>query len=387
MFAFEMKRCLRVVALLGIGLGGIGMVCGTGLKAQTAEKPVAAAANPPRELAMQPLAVYCINPPDVLAIEMLKMVPPQPYRSAIYDVLEIKIPNALPDQPIDHFFIVEGDGTVNLGPAYGSVKVVGMTLDEAKQAILKKLAEVLTKPEGSVQLAKMEAAQPVTNQYVVAADGRINLRKYGTVSVMGKTIDEARQAIEKHLAKFFVSPEVSVNVQGYNSQVYYVITDGAGLGDNVRRIPITGNETVLDAVAAVGGLSQLSSKKMWIARPAVANAEKGTVLNVDYEGITQRGATATNYQILPGDRLFIAGDEVIAKNNNLGKKTAPIERALGLLSLESSTFRMRGDVQAAPGEAAKQSQKQNSKAEKIDAELTDALYRYLESLIPLLEKP
>jgi polysaccharide biosynthesis/export protein len=388
MFAFKMNRFLRVVALLGIGLGGIGIICGTGLKAQTVEKSGAATANPPRELAMQPLPVYRINPPDMISIEMLKMVPLQPYHIALYDVLEIRAAYALPEQAINDHYIVEADGVVNLGPAYGSVKVVGMTLDEAKQLLLKHLAEMLTKPEVSVQLSRTAGTQPVTGQYLVATDGRINLRQYGTLLISGKTIDEACQAVEKHLAKFFVSPEVSVDVLGYNSQVYYVITDGAGMGDNVRRIPIAGNETVLDAVAAVGGLSQLSGKKIWIARPSAANAEKGTVLNVDYEGITQRGAAATNYQILPGDRLFIAGDEIVAKNNNLGKKTAPIERALGLLALKSSTFRMSSDGEPpAPGEAAKQAKKQNSKAEKIDAELTDALYRYLESLIPLLEKP
>ena len=134
---------------------------------------------------------------------------------------------------------------------------------------------------------------------------------------------KTRQAIEQQLAKFFVSPEISVDVKGYNSQVYYVIIDGAGMGDNVRRMPITGNDTVLDAIGAVGGLSQLSSKKIWIARPSPANAEKGQVLPVDYEAITQRGAAATNYQIMPGDRVFIAPDNLVAMNNNLSKKTAP----------------------------------------------------------------
>jgi len=78
-------------------------------------------------------------------------------------------------------------------------------------------------------------------------------------------------------------------VIGYNSKVYYVITQGAGLGDNVRRVPITGNDTVLDALAAVKGLSQVSSTRMWIARPSPSNPRNGKILPVDYAGITQRG--------------------------------------------------------------------------------------------------
>ena len=87
-----------------------------------------------------------------------------------------------------------------------------------------------------------------------------------------------------------------------------MITAGGGLGDNVRRIPITGNETVLDAISAVNGLSQVSSTKIWIARPAPGGFGCEQIMPVDYEAITRGGLTATNYQIMPGDRVFIASD-------------------------------------------------------------------------------
>ena len=73
----------------------------------------------------------------------------------------------------------------------------------------------------------------------------------------------------------------------YNSKVYYVITQGAGLGDNVRRLPITGNETVLDAISQVNGLSQVSSKKIWIARPAPHDFGCQQILPIEWDAITQ----------------------------------------------------------------------------------------------------
>ena len=107
---------------------------------------------------------------------------------------------------------------------------------------------------------------------------------------------------------------MAVSVRQFNSKVFYVITEGvgAGTGDNIRRVPITGNETVLDALTVVNGLSPVSSKKICISRLYASNPEKGTVLPVDYAAITRRGATATNYQILPGDRIFIAEDPLLA---------------------------------------------------------------------------
>ena len=100
----------------------------------------------------------------------------------------------------------------------------------------------------------------------------------------------------------------SVDIFAYNSKKYYIITQGAGFGDNVDEAPITGNETVLDAIAHVGGLSQLSSTKIWIARPAPNGVGCEQILPVNWQDISQGASTATNYQIMPGDRLFIAQD-------------------------------------------------------------------------------
>ncbi len=187
--------------------------------------------------------------------------------------------------------------------------------------------------------AELAALHLGSGQYLVGPDGTINLRQYGTIQVTGMTVAEVKAALEKHLSKYMESPEVWVDVLGHNSKVFYVITDGAGSGDNVRRIPITGNETVLDALAAIGGLSQFSSKKIWLSRPSPTNSRKGMILTVDYTAITQRGATETNYQIMPGDRIFIAPDSAIAINTKLGKVTAPMERVMGVIGLGTSTIR------------------------------------------------
>jgi polysaccharide biosynthesis/export protein len=42
---------------------------------------------------------------------------------------------------------------------------------------------------------------------------------------------------------------------------------------------------------------------------------------------------------LPGDRLFIAQDDMLAVTNYIGKITAPVERLLGVSSLGASTVR------------------------------------------------
>ncbi len=164
----------------------------------------------------------------------------------------------------------------------------------------------------SVSLGQTAGQQQIAGEHLVGPDGTVNLGTYGSVYVAGMTMAEAKQAIEEQLKNYLEEPRVSVDIFAYNSKVYYVITEGAGSGDTLVRVPITGNETVLDALAQVNGLSRLSSKNIWIARPTPGGVSCDQMLPVNWDEITKGAATATNYQVLPGDRIFIAENKVIA---------------------------------------------------------------------------
>ena len=302
------------------------------------ECPVPPPMQPPRELAMRSLPAYRIEPPDVIQVEVLKLMPLPPYHIENYDVLQINVLNTLIDQPINNYFIVD-EGKINLGPAYGWVRVAGMTIDEATAVIRKHLQDILRQPEVSVTLARASGLQPVTGPYLVGPDGTVNLKQYGSVYVSGMTVMEAKLAIEQQLRQYLDSPEVSVDIGAYNSKTYYIVTAGAGQGDNVVRVPITGNETVLDAISQIQGLSQLSSKEIWIARPAPGGFGCQQIMPVDWDAIAHGGMTDTNYQIMPGDRVFVNEDPLIASTSMIGKLIGPFERVFGFVSLGASTIR------------------------------------------------
>ncbi len=332
---------LILILVLPVWLAGCQIVTAPPLDYydQTLDQPVPPAMTPPRELQKVSLPAYRVEPPDVIQIEVLKVVPLPPYRLEVYDVVQIEVAGTLLDQPISNLFIIQAEGTVNLGPAYGSVRVAGMTIEQATEAIHRHLLQILQRPVVSVRLIQAAGMQPVSGVYLVGPDGTINLRQYGQVSVAGMSMPEIKVALQRHLSQFLDSPDVSVDVVAYNSKVYYIITEGAGVGDNVVRVPITGNETVLDAVSQIRGLSQLSSQKIWIARPAPHGFHCEQILPVDWNAITEGGSTSTNYQILPGDRVFIAEDKMIAFNNFVSKIVGPFERAMGFASLSASTIR------------------------------------------------
>lgn len=290
----------------------------------------------PRELEKVTLPRYVIEPPDILLVEGVKLVPKSPHRIETFDVLLIRVIGAFPEQPIDNSYNVDADGTVNLGPTYGRIRVVGLTIEESEDEIRAQLSKVLTDVDVSVSLLASAGAQAITGQHLVAMDGRVNLGTYGSVYVAGMTLEEARAAIELKLADRLDDPEVFVDVLAYNSKVYYIITQGAGLGDDVTRQPITGNETVIDAVSALGGISQVSSTRMWIARPAPNGVGCEQILPIEWNDIAQGASTATNYQLMPGDRLFIAQDRLTNFNTVVNKLLNPFERIFGFVSLGTS---------------------------------------------------
>lgn len=308
----------------------------------------------PRELSKVVLPEYVIEPPDILTIEGIHVVPKSPYSLRTLDVLNIDAVGALPDAPIAGPYPVEPGGIVNLRAPYGAVKVAGLDVDQAQEAVTAHLSEYLKDPKVSVSLAQLAASQNIIGEFLVGPDGHITLGSYGQVSVVGQTLNQAKATIENFLSQHLEKPEISLNVSAFNSKVYYIVMQGAGLGDGVYRLPITGNETVLDAIAQINGLEQVSSKKIWIARPTRDNGNV-KILPVDWFAVTERGATETNYQILPGDRVFVAEDKLVAFDTNLSKFTAPLERLMGftLLGVGIPT-RLSGDVLGGGGNALNQ---------------------------------
>jgi protein involved in polysaccharide export with SLBB domain len=293
----------------------------------------------PRELSKVSLPSYVIEPPDILQIDALRVVPLPPYRVEPLDGLMIQVAGTSPEDPISGIFTIAPEGTINLGPYYGVVRVAGQTIEDVQQSLNRHLKQILKAPRVVVALAQFRGMQQIRGEHLVRLDGTISLGIYGCVYVTGMTLSQAKAAIEDHLSQFLLNPEVSVDVSGYNSKVYYIVIDGAGYGQQIIRLPVTGNETVLDAIGAINGLPAVAStRRIWVARPSPSEVCEDQILPVDWHGITD-GCTATNYQILPGDRIHIKSDSLINLDNALAKIISPVERLFGITLLGNVTVR------------------------------------------------
>jgi polysaccharide export outer membrane protein len=265
----------------------------------------------PRELEKVTLPPYVVEPPDQLLIEVVTITrEPRLDERGIPEKDEKGEPIfeyralGLPVQPISGGFTVRPDGTVYLG-IWGSVPVAGLTLSQIQEAITDHIArqEDPTRP----------GAGPIR-----------------------------REALR-----------VVVDVLQYNSKRYYVIYDGGGMGEQVVGFPVTGSETVLDAITNVGGLHQVASKRnVWVARRTPHMGDHQQILPVDWVGITQHGITLTNYQLMPGDRVYVKAQRLVTIDTALARFLTPIERMFGVTLLGASTvnqIRGRGPGFGFPG--------------------------------------
>ncbi len=198
-----------------------------------------------------------------------------------------------------------------------------------------------------VDAARPLPIQDISGSFQVRLDGSVGLGFWGSVTVSGLTLDQAAEAIRQHLLasdvlrREGIAPEnlfVIVDVLAYNSKRYYVILDGGGYGEQVYPFPVYGSETVIDAIANVNGLQAVASKRnIWVARRTPHGGQPWQILPVDWIGITQHGITETNYQVMPGDRIYVKAQRIVTFDTALARIISPIERLFGVTLLGAST--------------------------------------------------
>ncbi|MCA9240279.1 MAG: polysaccharide biosynthesis/export family protein [Planctomycetales bacterium] len=199
-----------------------------------------------------------------------------------------------------------------LGIAIGfslNIYTLRLILGERSEAMMASLPTYVIEPPDTLWVevySETSEGDPVlATESLVGPDGRLQLGALGDLLVAGMTLEQAKAAIERRLTSVVSNPVAVVDVHRYNSKKYYVITQQTG-GDTISQHPITGNDTVLDALAAAGGVPQGGVQaKLWISRPSSKPGGSAATLPVDYGKITQ-GQSSLNYQLLPGDRLFIS---------------------------------------------------------------------------------
>src|ERR1700681_4875208 len=135
----------------------------------------------------------------------------------------------------------------------------------------------------------------------VRPDGKISTPLVEDMVAVGKTPSQLARDIEKSLAEYVKSPKVNVVVMGAMSVFSQVRVIGQVA--HPQALPYRDGMTVLDAVLAVGGLSQFAAGNR--AHLVRSDHGRSTELKVKLDALTNKGDMRQNLLLRPGDVLVV----------------------------------------------------------------------------------
>ncbi len=262
---------------------------------------------------------YRIGLGDTLLLNFGRLVagPSLPIRPG--DILKITASDALPDQPIRGEYFVDGDGTVVLGPAYGHAKVGGLLREDAERALVRHLELILRAPSVLIEVQPDPALQ-LDGPRLVLPDGRISMGRFEPTLVAGLTLTEACAHIEAHLASKGYVTEVGIDLDlnrrdlGYCLVVFeslaYEIDASNGKQRLVKtqqfaRLPLSGHERLLDAVAICPGKVSWVGVWAYLLRQDAQDPTRTRCRKVNARTLIDNPSDRANELLQSGDRLLI----------------------------------------------------------------------------------
>lgn len=135
----------------------------------------------------------------------------------------------------------------------------------------------------------------------VRPDGKISTPLVENMVAVGKTPPQLSRDMEGVLSEYVRSPKVNIIVT--NAASAFSLVKVVGQVTHPQAVPYREGMTVLDAVLAVGGLTQFASGN----RAKIVRMENGheTVIKVKVADLVNNGDVSQNVSLKPGDVVVI----------------------------------------------------------------------------------
>ena len=135
----------------------------------------------------------------------------------------------------------------------------------------------------------------------IGGNGAITFPLVGSVKVAGLSQQEAEARLADKLRTYLRDPQVSMLVKEYGNKTVYVL--GQVQKPAAIQIPPEKPLTVLEAITSVGGFTEVANtSKVRVLR--VENGKQNAI-DVDVSQITKQGNKAMDISLNPGDVVFV----------------------------------------------------------------------------------
>lgn len=146
----------------------------------------------------------------------------------------------------------QADPLVNLRPFFGEASGYRIGVGDIVNVVVWGRPELALPPAGSALTSDASSLSNVGNGYNVSPEGAIQFPLIGSIRIVGLTEEQARAAITHSLARFIRDPQVTVRLQAYRAGRVYVDGEVRTPGQlAINDIPMT----LPEALSRAGGLT------------------------------------------------------------------------------------------------------------------------------------
>ena len=247
-----------------------------------------------KELAIAPLPNYTVEISDTISVEPVS-----------FDA-SIRLPG---DQ------VVKPDGMISLGE-FGNYMATGKTVEiieaevqaQIDQQIRSEMESEFAQAKADKEREELELKDVARLEFEEGPDSDENegLEEDDSTVQLDSASDDVkeqrvRREFERRVTEKLKQNRISVRLTNWDSKRIYVLGEVNTPGSFIY----IGNESVLDALLEAGGIGTKANRhSIIVSRPSTCGSCR-TVMKVCYDQIVQLGDTSTNYQLLPGDRVFV----------------------------------------------------------------------------------
>jgi protein involved in polysaccharide export with SLBB domain len=153
-------------------------------------------------------------------------------------------------------------------------------------------------------------------KYSVELDGSFSFPLVGRVKAGGLTLRDLEIELTRKLADgFFRNPQVTVAVEQYRSQRVFVTGEVRSPG----AYPLTGDMTLIEALAKAGSTTQFASDEVVVVRgggdpgqaPKLTGSGAKDTIRVNLKNLQSGASSAQNLALRDGDTIYVSHAEEV----------------------------------------------------------------------------
>lgn len=149
-----------------------------------------------------------------------------------------------------------------------------------------------------------------TKTYLVRPDGKVSFPLVGEIDANGMTVSEFTSTLEKGLSRYYVHPDVAVNIEKLGTVRVFVFGEVKKPG----AYELTKGHSVIDAIGAAEGFTwDTAKKKIFLIHQDDTN--KAIPLNLNH--LLQTGDMKDNIELKEGDILYLTKNSRISFSRDI----------------------------------------------------------------------